>query len=272
MSSKEFYDNWAEKLLLDYLNGNNRIESAIKKVVTKIPVEVKEILDIGCGIGWSSFELSNAFKAANITGIDLSSELIKTANQIFNNDRLEYLNLDITKTREITSKKFDFIILIDVFEHIPKTERTNFIELLNRLLTLDGAIFFSCPTIYHQNYLRNNNPSGLQPIDEDVSLSDFLWLAKLINGNVVYFEHVNIWNTNDYQYCLIEKTSPYKKPINKLNNWKTQSIEDRIKNIRKSAGGELIIEKFNIANNINKTSRANSVLKRFIGLLTSRYA
>jgi hypothetical protein len=46
--SKSFYDNFATKLLSDYIYGNPRAEAAIKYALRWIPRGSRKILDIGC--------------------------------------------------------------------------------------------------------------------------------------------------------------------------------------------------------------------------------
>ena len=44
---REFYDNFSERLLADYVHGNPRIEAAIKHALRWIPLNARRILDIG---------------------------------------------------------------------------------------------------------------------------------------------------------------------------------------------------------------------------------
>ena len=51
-----FYAGFRNRLLLDYVRGNGRTEAAIRHAIRFIPASAQRILDLGCGIGWSSRE------------------------------------------------------------------------------------------------------------------------------------------------------------------------------------------------------------------------
>jgi hypothetical protein len=57
-----FYDNFANKLVGDYASGNRRTEHAIRFAVESLPGGRRRVLDIGCRIGWSSFEIARSHR------------------------------------------------------------------------------------------------------------------------------------------------------------------------------------------------------------------
>ena len=64
------------------------------------------VLDVGCGAGYFSRELSA--RDAIVTGIDLSSEMVKIAKPLSDNDRIGYLQLDAADIAEtFPPKSFD---------------------------------------------------------------------------------------------------------------------------------------------------------------------
>jgi len=84
---KSYYNGFTNKLILDYVHSNPRIEDAIKTSIRLIDFSDCNILDIGCGIGWSSFEFSK--RAKFVQGIDISNNLIEIANDLFQKDNLK---------------------------------------------------------------------------------------------------------------------------------------------------------------------------------------
>jgi len=124
-------------------------------------------LDIGCGLCWSSFEFSRNTNA-KIEAVDLSPNLIALAKRIFGENHVSYsvknVNDGFNKTQ-----KFSAIVMIDVFEHIEKENREAFTKSLKNFVDKKFQIFIICPTVDHQNYLRQNNPESLQPVDEDIT-------------------------------------------------------------------------------------------------------
>lgn len=207
--SLEFYNKFDKKLINDYVLGNIRIVCAIKKLVQFIPNASKNILDIGCGLGWSSHEFAKAFPDAQVEGIDLSPVLIETASKLFDQPNLDYKCYDLTQG--LPEQKYDAILMIDVYEHIPCNDRAEFHKSIKQRLNDQGCLILACPSKYHQAYLKNNNPEGLQPVDEDVDFNTIQQVAKVINGEVVFFEYQSIWNEYDYLYAIIEIKPIYTK-------------------------------------------------------------
>lgn len=206
-SVEEFYNNFDKKLIDDYVFGNKRLESAIVKFASFISEKSENILDIGCGLGWSSHEFAKHFDNANIEGIDLSPILLETANKLFHNNNLSYKVIDITQN--LPDTLYDAVVMIDVYEHIQISDRPKFHEALKAVIKDQGRLILACPSKYHQEYLKKNNPNGLQPIDEDVDSESFNRLAKDIEGELIFLEYQNIWRNLDYVYCVIERKPIY---------------------------------------------------------------
>jgi SAM-dependent methyltransferase len=231
--SLDYYNQFDKKLIKDYASGNKRIVSAIENLAAYIPTgEGLNVLDIGCGLGWSTFEFSRFFKDISFEGVDLSPVLIDKAKKLFQNENLNYQVFDITIS--IPNKQYDAIVMIDVYEHIPAEERNKFHQSLKELLKPNGRILMACPSVFHQEYLKKNNPEGLQPIDEDVSLKELQQAAVGVRGEVIYFEYQNIWRNFDYLYAVIQKGVSYdlNRTLKINNNFKVENQNIRIKKIK----------------------------------------
>ncbi|GAA4316319.1 hypothetical protein GCM10023115_25560 [Pontixanthobacter gangjinensis] len=204
---REFYNNFQSKLISDYTISNKRMESAIINLGSFIPSSTENILDIGCGIGWSTHEFAKALPHSKVVGVDLSPVLINTASKLFSRENLRFETLDVT--RELPENLFDIIVMIDVYEHIPKDNRQAFNLSLNKILSSQGRIIMACPSKFHQLWLQKNNPKGLQPVDEDIDFEVISRLSKDVNAEVTFFEYQNIWNQNDYFYAVLTKNPRY---------------------------------------------------------------
>lgn len=200
---QKFYDDFNPKLIKDYVLGNPRIESAISSVLNFFDLKSYDVLDIGCGLGWSTYEFSK--QAHSVVGIDLSKTLIKTASRLFSSGNLSYAQVDVTESELIFDKKFDLIVMLDVFEHIDESFRSEFIDSLSKLLKPSGFLFLSCPSVHHQNWLRKNNPNGLQPVDEDIDFQVLINVSVQLKAEVVHYSYQSIWNPNDYFHAVIQK-------------------------------------------------------------------
>ena len=98
----------------------------------------KTILDLGCGIGVFSKDLSN--KAQKVVGIDISEKCIEYAKSKNNSDNIDYFTMDINNLNLI-KEKFDIVFSDMVFNYIEDYDKLllNIYELLND----NGIVVFS---------------------------------------------------------------------------------------------------------------------------------
>lgn len=98
----------------------------------------KSILDLGCGIG--VFAKNFSLVAGRVTGIDISKECIKYAQNNNNSSNINYICMDIKELESITDK-FDIVFSDMVFNYIE-----NYDKLLSDIYSLlkdDGIVVFS---------------------------------------------------------------------------------------------------------------------------------
>lgn len=100
-----------------------------------------EILDVGCGGGLISCELSRL--EANVTGIDAIQTNIDIATLHAQKENLQinYLKSTIEELVASTSKQYDVILCLEVMEHIDNP--SYFAENLANLLKPNGMIIIS---------------------------------------------------------------------------------------------------------------------------------
>lgn len=204
-ASRKYYDEFSPELLGDYANGNPRIESAIAHALRWIPDSANRILDIGCGIGWSTSEIKRAHPDAVVLGVDISPEAISTARNLFEGAGISFESRDITEPGNIPEPAFDAIVMLDVYEHISKDRRRETHLNLAKALSYHGTVILTCPSVFYQEYLRQHQPETLQPVDEDVAADELSFLARDIKGHLVHLEYVDIWHTNDYLHAVIRR-------------------------------------------------------------------
>lgn len=210
---KAFYDNFDKRLLKDFVSGNARVIAALEFIRDYFAdTPPKNVLDIGCGIGWSSYEFSKWYPEAHIKGLDLSSNLIAVANSMFTAPNLSFSEKDLTESSHMANGQFDTVVMVDVFEHIPSNSRHHFYQELNAVLSDQFSILLTCPTKQHQHYLRHHKPDGLQPVDEDITVPVLQKFAEAVNAEIVFFANRAIWNTNDYLHAVISNRVPYAPP------------------------------------------------------------
>jgi len=106
------YDYWKKKNWYYYKN--------LKDILKEFIPPKSRVLDIGCGTG----DLLATLEPRYGVGTDISEEMIKIAKQKYQRAG----NLFFYKVGEEPQEKFDFIIVVDVIEHVE--DLANFINQL----------------------------------------------------------------------------------------------------------------------------------------------
>mgnify|MGYP007006687885 CR=1 FL=1 len=123
-----------------------------------------------------------------------------------------------------------------------------------------------CPSKYHQTWLKNNKPEGLQPVDEDIDNEIILKLANDIGGEVLYFEYKNIWRNLDYFYTVIEINPIYNTSYSHSSkaNILLEDQHSKVKRIKTNLKIEIPIIKSNHSDLLKKIR--NKFKKMITGL------
>jgi hypothetical protein len=123
--------------------------------------------------------------------------------------------------------------MLDVYEHVPRGVREDFHRALASVLAEDAVVVLACPTPLHQEFLRKNQPEGLQPVDEDVTFDDLVSLAGAIGGVLVHLEHKSVWSTNDYFHAVIGK-SLQRGPIRRVRSHELIARNTRLSHVERA--------------------------------------
>jgi len=116
------YDYWKKRNWYYYQN--------LKKIINEfVPVD-KTVLEIGCGTG----DILASVEPRYGIGADLSPKMIEIAKSKYNG----FTNLKFHVSGEIPKRKFDFILMIDVIEHLEN--RTALFKDLQQYCDLDTRI------------------------------------------------------------------------------------------------------------------------------------
>jgi 2-polyprenyl-6-hydroxyphenyl methylase/3-demethylubiquinone-9 3-methyltransferase len=115
-----------------------RAENAVRNpwILSKLPPK-STVLDIGCGAGLLTNEL--ALHGHTVTGVDLSANSLKVAQQRDTTRSVSYLHADAFKL-PYAPESFDVICAMDFLEHIPQPGQI--IAQVARLLRPNGLFFF----------------------------------------------------------------------------------------------------------------------------------
>lgn len=229
------YDTADERLLADYVAGDAWRGAGIKHALRHIPRTSQRVLDIGCGVGWSTRELGRLLPAARVTGIDTSAARIHLATRLTRASNVDYAVQDVLSENWDHGRTYDAIILLDVYEHVPAAVRPRFHQRLAKLLGERGVVILAGPSPEHQAYLRRHNPDGLQPVDEDVDEAALTAAALGMGARLVMFESVKVWRPNDHARAVIVRPAaalprePAAEPALVPRAARTRLVEERLR-------------------------------------------
>lgn len=202
---RRFYGAFSTRLLADYAHGNARIDAAIQHTVRWIPTHARRVLDVGCGIGHSTAEIKRQRRVTTAVGVDLSEASIGIARMLFSENGLTFFDHDISSSHPVFNDPFDAVVMLDVYEHIPRQLRDAVHTTLSKAMAARSILIVTGPTQAFQEFLRTNRPDSLQRVDEDVTPDDLSRLATDVGGSLIFYQPVTIWRPTDYFHAVIER-------------------------------------------------------------------
>ncbi len=114
-------------------------------------VSQQKILDVGCGGGILTEGLAKL--GAEVTGIDLSEDLVETADlhSLESGLSINYQKISAETLAEQQAESFDCVTCMEMLEHVP--EPRSIIESCARLVRPGGTVFFSTLNRKVKSYL-----------------------------------------------------------------------------------------------------------------------
>jgi len=104
------------------------------------------VLDAGCGTGPYSFYLAERYKDVKIDSVDIEQDNIQICQDILNTSTLTNVRFFYKDIREFNVyNSYDFILCVDVLEHIPIHDRTVVIKNLFYGMKFGGHLLLHVP-------------------------------------------------------------------------------------------------------------------------------
>lgn len=113
----------------------------------------QQVLDAACGVGYGSFILADR-TGAHVTGIDISEQAIRSANQFWKHANNHFVQADCTQTG-LCKGSMDVAVSFETIEHIEAAD-----ELLQELFTLlrpGGVLICSTPNEEKWPFSQSNH-------------------------------------------------------------------------------------------------------------------
>ena len=126
---------------LDTYLGALRYTKKAKKIANDLKKDAL-VLDLGCGAGQISYLLAR--EGINVVASDIfptTPPFVEYFNNSSTKNKITYIKADLLQTdsHDLTSKKFDAVIIYGVLEHVPNFSL--FLERTNNLLHVHGLLY-----------------------------------------------------------------------------------------------------------------------------------
>jgi 2-polyprenyl-3-methyl-5-hydroxy-6-metoxy-1,4-benzoquinol methylase len=143
----EFFDNYYDEEHYNPVGWRLRIKREIR-IISKIAQSNNKnfgrVLSLGCGDG--QLEIMLAPFTEEIIGIDLSPEAIKIAEKSADEAGIKNVRFECASVNNVQWKeKFDTVLAIAFFHHIPDADLPDLIKQLHNCLQTGGFLYSSDP-------------------------------------------------------------------------------------------------------------------------------
>jgi SAM-dependent methyltransferase len=134
----------------------------------------KTLLDIGSGTGRWTKLFSKYLE--QVVGLDISSEMVKTANETNSADNIRYIQGDIL---ESAAGKYDIITALAMLQHLKNKEELNKVySVIKDLLNPEGSFLFYVP--HPMNVYTNQSRIAQYEFNKNCSYDEnFPFTAKI---------------------------------------------------------------------------------------------
>jgi tellurite methyltransferase len=165
---------------------------------------VKDVLDLGCGLGRHTFLLAEA--GFSVTAVDFSSHALSALRKSLtkNKYQIRIINGDFTQDL-FPDSSFDFILSYNVLYHGYRWDFEAVLRRIRQWLRVEGTLFFTCPTHKDSKFgsgelvapntykpLNSIHPGDMHFFASEADLRDLLQRFEITSKNVD--EHY--WDNN----------------------------------------------------------------------------
>lgn len=203
MASKEAWDGVKQEMIAEPLTLSSKMSYTTRyslmglemilaryKFAAKMMKNRKKIrvLDFGCNDGLGTSLIAQECDCEKIVGIDFDEEAIGWAKNNIADAQLEFICGDFMKEAFVHGGEADFVVSLDVIEHIPvEEEKAYFIAIYQNLKTT-GAAIIGTPNETMYKYAS--------PWNKKAHINNYSQ-ERLYEAMSQYFENVFIFGMND---------------------------------------------------------------------------
>ena len=122
------------------VDGDRMLRQSYHQVIRQSAIAPTSILDLGCGVGMSTFALQEVYPQARITGVDLSPYFLAVAQyRSRHQSNINWIHAAAESTR-LPDRSFDLVSACLMFHELPSTAARAIITEARRLLNPGGYL------------------------------------------------------------------------------------------------------------------------------------
>lgn len=161
----------------------------------------KRVLDLGCGTGYGSAEISKS--AASVTGLDISADAIDYGKRAYTQTNMRFLRASAASI-PARNGAFDLVVAFEVIEHIE--EWRPLLEEVRRVLSPRGQLVVSTPNKSY--YAESRKLCGPNPFHEhEFEFAEFKMALE------EFFPHVLLFTENHADGIVFKPVTSANAPV-----------------------------------------------------------
>jgi trans-aconitate 2-methyltransferase len=211
-----YYDElWAELDKQNKAGINSRHRYILNELLNAGLKRNSTVLEVGCGVGSLTSFIANKISSGMILGADISPASIEYAKKKYQDRKnINFVHSDMSDFS--SDKKFDFVVLPDVLEHIPKENHFALFQTLSKVIHDNSVVFVNIPNPPFLEWFHKYQPQDLQIIDQPLPTNELL---KNIYPHKLKLHSLKTYslyyNVDDYQVMVFKPDVAFQNIIKK---------------------------------------------------------
>lgn len=129
----------------EYFSKMDKYFEDFEEIISLIPQNARDILELGCGTGRLSFQILQKGLDTLVVSVDISSAALSKAKDLTKS--LDLVCVDILHL-PLRLKLFDCVIMREVIEHFPRKSQISLLESVSSLLRSNGVLILTTPNLW----------------------------------------------------------------------------------------------------------------------------
>lgn len=136
------------------------------------------VMDIGCGVGYGSYLISQNPDVTEINGVEPVEESFNFADKEWENNNLSFLHATYEQLTFLNGKVPDVATIIEVLEHIEQPEELIQWCFCNKIKTIIATVPAYKTTHFNKHHVKDFNEEDFKFLLEDNGYAARAWESK----------------------------------------------------------------------------------------------